>query len=144
MPKPGIAKRFEFGWIFMAQNQFCGAAAVRDCIFAGTRFSVGSGWTGAAMARRFRRRLRGTRQKVGGITHVAGAIRVWRTGERPERSQKGQAVDLKRDRLFCDLVNRSWQGPQQGMKTAPNGSIVLVSRERDKRSVSVWRLEARL
>jgi hypothetical protein len=45
---------------------------------------------------------------------------------------------------FAIAVNRSWQGPQQGMKTAPNGSIVLVSRERDKRSVSVWRLEARL
>lgn len=51
MPKPGIAKRFELGWIFMPQDQFCGAAAMRDGIFAGTRFSVGSGRARAAMAR---------------------------------------------------------------------------------------------
>lgn len=104
MPKPGIAKRFKLGWIFMAQDQFCGAAAMRDGISTGTRFSVGSGRTSAAVARRFRWSLRGTRWKVDGIAHSVGAIRVWRTGELRERSEEGQAIDLKRDRLFYDAV----------------------------------------
>ncbi len=77
---------------------------MRDGIFAGTRFSVGSSRTSAAIAPRFRRSLRGTRRGVGRIAHDVGAIRVWRKGEQRDRSEEGQAIDLERDGLFFDAV----------------------------------------
>jgi hypothetical protein len=57
--EPAADGGFEFGGIFVAQNQFLGAAAVHEPVHGRARFAFGRAWASGARARVFAARVLG-------------------------------------------------------------------------------------